>query len=322
MHNKNSLYFLIILSLFLFISLTGASAAEKYPTKEIQLVSPNQPGGFVDITIRLLKPNLEKILGVPIVVDSRPAGKGTAGTVFVMKAKPDGYTIGTISSATVPVLPAITPNVPFKFSDLDPLAKFAISPTLFFCKADAPWKTIEDLVADAKKRPGQIAYGTTVSGVSELLIKGFIRDAGINMLQVPMEAAGQTIIRTLGGNLDLGVTALTTLSSQIKAGTVRVLFVSTPARISTFPQIPTMKEKGYGGAVVNLYNGFFAPHGLPKPIRETLTKALEKAIEDPALKKRLEELGTVVDYIPAEAFAREIEADYNLVIKIMKTPKQ
>ncbi len=318
---RKGLFYVLIASLIFSVFPAAGGAAEKYPAREIQFVSPNQPGGFVDITVRLLKPNLEKILGVPIVVDSRPAGKGTAGTVYVMKAKPDGYTIGTISSATIPVLPAITPNVPFKYSDLDPLAKYAISPTLFFCRADAPWKTIEDLVADAKKRPGQITYGTTVSGTSELLIKGFIRDAGINMLQVPMEAAGQTIIRTVGGNLDLGVTALTTLTSQIKAGTVRVLFLSTPERVGTFPQIPTMKEKGYGGSVVNLYNGFFAPRGVPQPIRETLVKALEKAIKDPAVKKKLEELGTVVDYLPADAFTREIEEDYNRVLKITHSHK-
>ena len=142
------------------------------------------------------------------------------------------------------------------------------------------------------------------------------------MLHVPMENTGQTTTRTLGGNLDLGVTALTALAGQIKAGTVRVLFLTTPERISTFPQIPTLKEQGYGGSFVNLYNGFFAPLGMPKPIRETLTKALEKAIEDPGLKKKLEEeLGTVVDYLPTEAFAKELEKDYNLVIKIIKIPK-
>ncbi len=319
--NKNKLFNFVIPILFSLLFLSGASAAEKFPTKDIQVVIPNPPGGFIDIAVRFMNDSMKKNIGVPIIIDNRTGAGGATGTNYLIKSKPDGYTIGCISSANMVVQPATTPNFPFKYSDLDPLCKYAISSNMVFCKGDAPWKTLEEMVADAKKRPGQITYAVTTQSVSYFIMEGFLMDAGIKMKHIPMTGQDQVITRVLGGNIDIGIGGVANYLGQLKAGTIRALFVVTPERVSVIPQIPTLKEKGYQAPVIDVYAGFFAPHGMPKPIQETLVKALEKTIKDPTLKKKLDEIALVLDYLPAKDFAKELEKDYIRVTKLIEVDK-
>ncbi len=319
MKKRNLLHMLMALS-FLFALSSVSLGAEVYPRKAIQVVTSNPPGGVVDMTVRIMAGSLQKNLGVPIIVNNMGGGGGVSGTYYLVKAKPDGYTIGSMSSKEVVILPATIPNIPFKHTDLEPLCKYASNPTLVFCKADAPWKSLEELVADAKKRPGQITYGATANSVSHLLMEGFLKDAGINMLHVPLNAAGQTITRILGGNLDVGVISPSPLVGQLKAGTVRPLFITTEERLRTFPQIPTLKEKGYRKPVLTLYMGFFAPVGLPKSVEETLKKAMAKTIKEPSVAKKLEEVELILEYLPGPAFAKEIDESYRRLVQVVKAP--
>ena len=310
----------MLLSFFsVVILLSTALAAEKFPSREIQLVTANPPGGFVDIAVRLMSENLSKELGVPVVVSNRAGAGGAVGTTYLIKSKPDGYTIASISSADVVLLPATVPDIPFKPTDMDPLCKYASSTSAIFCKADAPWKTLEDLVADGKKRSGQITYGATTHSVSHLQMESFLKEAGFAMMHVPLRAAGETITRVLGGNLDIGISSMAPLVGQLKAGTLRALFIIAPERTSAFPEIPTLKEKKYPNPVLTLYNGFYAPLGVPAPIRETLEKALEKVLKEPGLKKKLEDVSLALEYLPSKAFAKEIENDVKRVSEFVKT---
>ena len=319
--NKRTLFCFLMMSLLFLTYLSGALAQEKYPSREIELVTSSSPGGFVDVTMRLMTDGFAKIMGVPVVVSNRPGAGGATGTTYLVKSKPDGYTIGCISSKDTVVSPATIPNLPYTYSDLDPLVKYAEDYTIVFVKGDAPWKTLEDLVADGKKRSGQLTYGATTKSVSHFLMEGFLRQAGISMLHIPLKNIGETITRILGGHLDIGVGSITALAGQLKAGNLRALFLVSSERAAIFPQIPTLKEKGYREPIVTLYTGFYAPLGLPKPIRNTLVTALEKAVKDPALHKKFEEVGSVIDYSPGDALKKEIEEDYNLVVKIAKTMK-
>ncbi len=309
--------FLIVLLVLAFVS--AASAAEKYPSRQIELVTANPPGGFVDITVRFMADALSKELAAPIVVSNRAGSGGASGTVYLIKAKPDGYIFGSISSADFVLLPATIPTVPFKYTDLDPLCKYAVSAAGIFVKADAPWKSLEDLIADAKKRPGQITYGATTHSISHLQMESFMKAAGFSMLHVPLQAAGETITRVLGGNLDVGIASMAPLVGQLSAGTLRGLFVIAPGRLGVFPQLPTLKEKGYPSPVLDLYNGFFAPRGLPASVKETIEKALEKLLKDPALKKKLDDVCLALDYQPEKVFAKQIADDYQRVEQFVKT---
>jgi tripartite-type tricarboxylate transporter receptor subunit TctC len=322
MERNRRLFFSIVFFSIVFSSMlmtrSHTGAAEKFPGREVQLVTANPAGGFVDIAVRLMSDNLSKELGVPVVVSNRAGSGGAAGTTYLVKSKPDGYTFGSISSADVVLLPALISTVPFKHSDLDPLCKYASSTTVIFCRSQAPWKNVEELVADAKKRPGQITYGATTHSVSHLQMESFAKAAGISMMHVPLRAAGETITRVLGGNLDIGIVSMAPAVGQVKAGELRALFLIAPERVSAFPQIPLLKEKGYSDPVLTLYNGFYAPLGIPAPARETLTKALEKVIKDPALKKKLEDVSLALEYLPSKAFGEEIEGDVRRVTQFVK----
>lgn len=319
MHRK-LLFRLLVSSLIIAVFFTSAYAAEKFPVREVQVVTTNPPGGVVDIAVRLMADNLGKNLGVPIVVNNRPGAGGALGTVYLVKSKPDGYTIGSISSKDAVLVPATIPDVPYKYTDLEPLCKYVSSPTVVFCRTEAPWKTLEDMVADARKRPGKITYAATTHSVSHFIMEALQKATGIKMTHIPLQAAGQTITRVLGGNLDIGITGVAPVAGQLKAGALRPLFVVAPERLDSLPQTPTLQEKGYHEPVITLYTGFFAPRGLPKDVRATLEKALEKTIKVPALKKKLEEVGELsLDYVAPAAFAKEIEADYKQITQLVKT---
>lgn len=306
--------------IFAFAPWGSIQAAERYPARDIQLVTTQPPGGVVDIAVRMINDSLAKNLGVPIVVNNRPGAGGVTGTYYLIKSKPDGYTFGSLSSKDSVLVPATIPEVPFKYNDLEPLCKFINNPTIVFCKADAPWKSLEDLLADAKKRPGKITYAATTHSVSHFLMEGLQKSAGISLMHIPLQAVGQTITRILGGNLDIGVAAVAPVAGQLKAGALRALFVVSPQRMTNLPQVPTLKEKGFREAVLTLYTGFFAPRGMPKNVRETLAKALEKTLKAPGLDKKLEAAGEMtLDYLPAQAFAKELDEDYKQVMELSKS---
>ena len=292
-------------------------AADKYPSREIQLVVPNAPGGYVDTAVQAITESLGKQLGVSIVVSNRAGAGGATGTHYLVKAKPDGYTIASLSLREIVVLPATVPDVPYKMTDLDPLCKYTLEHIIIYCKADSPWKTLDDLVADAKKRPGQIIYGATTQSISQLIMEGFLKEAGIKVLHVPLPSAGEALTRVIGGNLNVGLGGLAAAEGQLKVGVLRGLAIATLGRVSEFPQIPTLKEKGYD-PVIGQYSGFFAPIGLPKPVRDTLVNALEKTIKDPALKERLGHHFIIPNYLPTEAYTKELAEDYKRVIAIIK----
>lgn len=300
---------------------SGAWASEKFPSREIQIITTNPAGQFVDIALRLMSDTLSKNLGVPVVVVNRPGAGGATGTQFLVKSKPDGYTIGCLAPRDTIFVPATMPNIPYKHTDLEPLCRYSSNPTGLFLKGDAPWKTWGDLVADAKKRPGEITYGVSTNSISQFQLRGFFKFAGINLLEVPVADAGQAVMRVLGGNLDLGATSPVNVRGQLNAGTLRALFIISPERMRLFPQLATHKEVGLPEPVITLYNGFFVPAGVPKPVKETLEKALEKTIKDPAVKRKLEDVSFVLEYLPSAAFAQRIEEEYRLVIEHVKAQK-
>ncbi|MFC1814374.1 Bug family tripartite tricarboxylate transporter substrate binding protein [Thermodesulfobacteriota bacterium] len=317
MAKKTLFYFLITFSLFI-VSLSSALAAEKYPSREIQLYVAVRPGGTTGIIAQFLKDSLEKNLGVPIIINYRSGGGGAVGPNILAKAKPDGYTLGNIDSAKMVLLPAKMPaKIPYRTTDFDPLAKSHISPGILVCKADAPWKTLEDLVADAKKRPGQIAFGATTNSISHNIMKGILKHAGIDMLHIPTKGAGQTITRVLGGNIAAGMVAAAPVVGQIKAGALRGLFLT--ERVSPIPNTPTLKELGYPPPDFTLYFGFYAPVGLPKHVREVLVNAIQKTLQDPLLKKKMDDIAVFLDYLPSEDFTKAVREDYARLVKLYKT---
>lgn len=261
----------------------SALAQESYPTRPVTLVSPYPPGGAADLTARPLAPALERALKQPVIVVNRAGAGGAVGTQFVSTAPADGYTllITVFSISTIPEADRVAGRKPrFTRDQFVPIARINADPTMLIVHPSTPWKSVKELVADAKKRPNEILYVSAGPfSVSHLAVEVFMQAAGIQMRHLPTTGGGPAMTALVGGHAY--VTALSTgaVSPQAKAGKLRVLANSGNRRLGAFPNVPTLKELGYD-VEVYLWVGLFAPKGVPDNVLATLGRAVKQAVAD------------------------------------------
>lgn len=269
--------------LILLPLVSGAAAQERYPTQPITIVSPYPPGGAADLTARPFAPALERVLKQPVVVLNKVGAGGAVGTQWVSLAKPDGYTIllTVFSISTIPEAERVAGRTPiFTRDQFVPIARLNADPTLLMVPANAPWKSIKDLVEDAKKRPDQILYASAGPyTVSHMAIEVFQQAAGIRLRHLPTTGGGPAMTAVLGGHAMLSALSTGAVTPQVKGGKVRVLANSGARRLAAFPDTPTLKELGYD-VEVYLWTGLFAPKGVPAHVLQTLRDATRRAVQD------------------------------------------
>src|SRR3954469_1771330 len=205
----------------------GAAAQDVYPSRAISLVVPFPPGGVADIVARPVADAMSRYLNAPVVVENKPGAGGGIGMGFVAKAKPDGYTL-LLALSSISILPEadkVTGRTPmFQLNQFAPIARLTADPTVLAVRADSPWKTLADFIADAKRRPGAITYGSSGNyGTMHVPMEMFATAAGIKLLHVPYTGAGPAVVGLLGKNIDALATGPSTVIKYVKAGTVRVL---------------------------------------------------------------------------------------------------
>jgi tripartite-type tricarboxylate transporter receptor subunit TctC len=301
-------------------------AQERWPARNITMVVPFPPGGQADLAARPVAASLEKVLGRSVIVENRGGAGGMVGNAAVARAEPDGYTLAmTLSSlAVLPESERLFGRTPsYEVSQLAPIARVLADPTLLAIPAAAPWKTLKDFVDDAKKRPGQIPYGSSGPyGTLHVAMEMFATNAGIKLLHVPYRGAGPAVTGLLSGQIQALASAPGVLKPHVDSGGMRVLANWGAERIPSFPDLPTFKELGYPDVEFYIWAGLFGPKGLPAPIMTRLREAMKQVMSDPEVTKTFENAGSPPAYQDAPEFAKFVEADSaRLIAAVQKIGK-
>jgi tripartite-type tricarboxylate transporter receptor subunit TctC len=309
---------------FIFLAFGGALAQEKYPNRPIELVVPNAPGGSSDISARVYSEELGRLLKTPITVVNRGGGGGVHGTLYVVKAKKDGYTLLNTASTPIVVQPVINKEATYDpLKDLTPLAQVGIVPPVITVRSDdTRFQTLNDVIEYARKNPGKLKNCVGGAGTeSHFVMEILCAKNHVKITTIPYKSGGEAMPAILGGHVDLSTNSLPTQSAQIKAGKLRALAIAANSRVPEFPNIPTVTELGHPDANLVMCVGIFGPGGLPQSVLNVLTPALEKALKNPTVMRRATEASIIVEYLGPDDFRKLIASKIQIVAKVAKEMK-
>lgn len=325
MKKKNILSIFLISGLFLAFTMAGdlASSAEKgFPNREIEIVVSYAPGGLLDLAFRAISDELSKNFAVPVIIVNKPGGAGMIGTEYVLRSKPDGYTLLAGQNSIFVLMPATQRNLPYKPSDFIPIVRYANSPNLMLVQKGAPWKTLEELIDYAKKNPGKLTCGSGgVGTITQFMLEMIKLDAGLEIQHVPFKGGGPGNVAILGGHIDILNSSFPVVKGLLKSGDLRGLAITSANRISDFPEIPTFSEKGYPNSALGLWVGLFAPKDVDKSVLEKIATVVEKTVKTPRVIKKLEEIGYQFDFAAGEKLAQDIEREFKIIVDVIKKAK-
>jgi len=269
--------------------------AESYPTRPITLLVGFAPGGGTDIISRLLQPSLQQELGQPIAVENRPGASGTIAALAGTRAAPDGYTLYMTTVSASAVVPPVMHPPPFDiYRDQTAIVLAATVPLVVVVPTTSPAQDLKGLIDYAKKHPGELNYSSSgVATQQHLAAELLSTQAGIRMTHVPFRGTGQAVNEILAGRIDLAIDTFPTYLPHIRAGRVRVLATTMPERIEWLPDVPTVAESGFPGFNANVWYMLMGPPGLPAAISDRLVAAMNKALQDPALRPKIRDAGFI-----------------------------
>jgi tripartite-type tricarboxylate transporter receptor subunit TctC len=294
-----------------------ARAQEPFPTRPVQVVVPATAGGPVDTAVRMIAPALETALGQSVVLLNRPGASGTVGMHDVATAEPNGYTIGQGVNSIFTITRISGTTVPFTLEDFTLLGNYATDVSVLAVSADAPWRTLDDIIDYVHGNPGKLNYASAgVGTVSSLSMQALAHTFKLAMVAVPFQGGAQLTTAILGRQVDIGMVPYTTGAAMFESGKLRALVTTAPKRLPKLPDVPTLAEKGITANGLNLIMGLYAPRGLPDGIRGTLVDAVAKAAKDPAFVTKIEAIGLFGQYEdPAKARSR-LEAEYTDIVAL------
>ncbi|MGE5639327.1 MAG: Bug family tripartite tricarboxylate transporter substrate binding protein [Clostridia bacterium] len=296
--------FVAVAALGLFAGL--AAGAQDYPAKPIKIIVPFPPAGGTDILAREVAHKVASNTKWTIVVDNRPGAGGNIGVDAAAKSQPDGYTLVMGQTSNLAINPTLYKNLPYDpLKDLAPVALVGEGPVALVVRADSKYKTLGELVAAAKAKPGTVTMATPGNGtVAHLSGVRLMNASGAKFEHVPYKGAGAALPDLLGGNVDFFISSVPTLQSHVASGKLRALAVTSLKRSPVFPEVPTVAETYKGFEAVTWF-GILAPAGTPPQIVAKLNAEINKALKDPAVKKAIEtEGGQVLGGTPQQFSAR------------------
>ena len=304
----------LVLSALILVGAAGvAGADEPYPSRPITLIAPFPPGGIADLTGRPLAAAMEKVLKNPVALVNRQGAAGAVGMQSVAVSKPDGYTllIALSSISIIPEADKLFGRAPaYTVDQFAPIALLSADPTVLVVRTESPWKTAQEFIEDAKKRPGQISFSSSgVYGTLHMAMELLAQAAGIKLRHVPYAGGGPAVTALLGGHVDALASGPAAVIPQIKAGKLRPLAGWGAERIPALPDVPTFKELGHPTAEFYIWAGVFAPKATPPPVLAKLREAVRQAVAEPEFKDAMAKQQTPIAFTQGDEFQKFFDAD-------------
>ena len=313
---------LLVVAVLVMLGAVPAAAQEAFPSRPITIVNPYPPGGQADLSGRPFAAALQKVLKQPVVLTNKSGAAGAVGMQSVAVAKPDGYTllITVPSLHTLPEVDKLFGRAPtFTREQFAPIARLNADPLVVAVNAERPWKSMKEVLDEAKKRPGEIVFASAgLYGATHVPMEMILNAAGgLRMRHLPTAGGGPATTAVLGGHADLWASTIGPATPHIKSGKIRPLAVTSVKRHEFFPDVPTLKELGYD-VEYYLWIGLFAPKATPPPVVKVLRDATRQAVQDSEFKAALEKLSAPAAYQDADEFKPWLDADAARLADVIK----
>lgn len=297
----------------------GAAQANEYPDRAVTVVVPFLAGGGGDTLARLVVNGLAKELNQSIVIENKPGAGGNIGTSQMVRATADGYTLGYGTNGTAAINHLIYKNPGFTPDDLEPISRFTTITASMAVSAESQFNSVQDVIDEAKKRPGQLTCGSAGNGTtSHIACELFKKMADIDMVHVPYRGGAAALTDLIGGRLDILIDVMPNLAGQIAGGKLRPLAVTMEERVPTHPDVPTMGEAGVPGYYFFAWDGLYAPKGTPSEILDKLNAAVHATLAQPEIAKALTDRGATPAPTSREELRAFIKSEYNRLGEIVK----